>query len=103
MAEWGDGFFGIEAASRFYYGKPALELNASEAARLAAVLPNPRRFIPTGSSRFVENRSARIYQIMVRRGIVIDDFEEIMREPELQGHPRFPSPGRKQRQKMKVQ
>ena len=37
---------------------------------------------------------------MVRRGIVIDDFEEIMREPELQGHLlRLPSPGRKQRQK----
>ncbi len=29
---------------------------------------------------------------MVRRGIVIDDFEEIMREPELQGHPEIPEP-----------
>ncbi len=81
VAEWGDGLFGIGAAAQSYFGKPASELTAKEAARLASVLPNPRKFNPTGSSKFVENRSERIYQIMVRRGIVIEEFEEVMNEP----------------------
>jgi len=84
-AEWGDGLFGIEAAARRYYGKPALALTAGEAARLASVLPNPRRFNPAGSSKYVENRSERIYQIMVRRGIVIPEYEEVMTAPDQSG------------------
>jgi monofunctional biosynthetic peptidoglycan transglycosylase len=82
VAEWGDGLFGIGIAARSYFGKPASELAAKEAARLAAVLPNPRRFNPSGDSKFVENRSEKIYEIMVRRGIVIPEYEEIMSEPE---------------------
>jgi monofunctional biosynthetic peptidoglycan transglycosylase len=39
--DWGHGCFGAEAASRFYFSKPALKLNAREAAYLAALLPNP--------------------------------------------------------------
>ena len=41
-AEWGDLLYGIEAASRTYYRKPASQLTDREAARLAAMLPNPR-------------------------------------------------------------
>jgi len=80
VAEWGDGLFGIETAARHYYGKPASELTAREAAKLASVLPNPPRFDPTGESKFVENRSDRIYQIMIRRGIVIPEYEDFMDE-----------------------
>ncbi len=69
-AEWGDGIFGIGAASYHYFGKPASALAPMEAARLAAVLPNPIRFSPTGSSRYVRNRSRAIYNIMVERGAV---------------------------------
>jgi monofunctional biosynthetic peptidoglycan transglycosylase len=76
VAEWGEGIFGIEAASRHHYGKPASALTAEEAARLAAVLPNPRKYSPTGNSRYVENRSRIFYSIMVRRGIVLEDYEE---------------------------
>jgi len=79
--EWGDGVFGIEAAARHYFGKDVSELTAQEAARLAAVLPNPIRFNPTGTSRYVENRADRIYEIMVRRGIVIPEYEEMLNEP----------------------
>lgn len=82
VAEWGDGLFGIEAAAHNYFGKSASALTAREAARLASVLPNPRKFNPAGSSKFVENRSERIYQIMVRRGIVIPEYEEVMSEPQ---------------------
>jgi monofunctional glycosyltransferase len=82
VAEWGEGIFGIEAAAGHYYGKRAASLTALEAARLAAVLPNPRRFDPTGGGRFVRGRAERIYQIMVRRGIVIREYEELMQEPD---------------------
>jgi len=82
VAEWGDGLFGIEAAARHYYGKSAASLSPREAARLAAVLPNPIRYKPLGDSKYVRNRSAYIYRIMVRRGIVIEEFEEVMKAPE---------------------
>lgn len=75
VAEWGDGIYGIEAASLHYYGKPAAGLGPEEAARLASVLPNPRKYNPAGTSRYVENRSRTIYNIMVKRGIVTEEFE----------------------------
>ena len=81
VAEWGDGLFGIEAAAQRYYGKSASALSPVEAAVLATVLPNPLRYNPTGNSRYVQYRSELIYRIMVRRGIVIPDFEDIMNEP----------------------
>jgi monofunctional biosynthetic peptidoglycan transglycosylase len=81
VAEWGDGLFGIEAASRRYYDKPASDLSAPEAAKLAAVLPNPRRYNPVGGGHYVAYRSELIYQIMVRRGIVIEDYDDVMNEP----------------------
>ncbi|NJD56861.1 MAG: monofunctional biosynthetic peptidoglycan transglycosylase [Nitrospirae bacterium] len=78
IAEWGDrGIFGIEAAARSYYGTSAAALGPEEAARLAAVLPNPRKFNPLGTSRYVVNRSALIYSIMVRRGIVVPEYDEM--------------------------
>jgi len=80
--EWGDALFGIEAAVRHYFGKDVSELTAQEAARLAAVLPNPIRFNPTGTSKYVESRADRIYEIMVRRGVVIPEYEEMISEPQ---------------------
>ncbi len=78
VAEWGDrGIFGIEAASRQYYGKSASMLNPEEAARLASVLPNPRKFDPLGSSKYVVSRSRLIYNIMVKRGVVVPEYEAI--------------------------
>jgi monofunctional glycosyltransferase len=60
IAEWGDGIFGIEMASRTYYGHSASELTREEAVRLAAVLPNPILFNPLKNSRFVSRRSRLI-------------------------------------------
>ena len=84
-AEWGDGIFGIQAASRHYYGKNAMALTAEEAAKLASVLPNPIRYNPTGGKRYVLARSRLIYRIMVKRGIVIPEFEEVMNAPDEPG------------------
>jgi monofunctional biosynthetic peptidoglycan transglycosylase len=78
VAEWGDGVFGIEAAARHYFGKPASALSTMEAARLAAVLPNPIRFVATSDQKYVTFRAGLIHSIMVRRGIAIEAFQEVM-------------------------
>ena len=54
--EFGDGVFGVEAASRKYFGKPARNLRASEAALLAAVLPNPIKYRADAPSAYVRGR-----------------------------------------------
>ena len=78
VAEWGPGIFGIEAASRHYYGIPASALTPEQAARLAVVLPNPNMYSPVGPSRYVEKRADVVMRIMVRRGIVMPDYDEVM-------------------------
>lgn len=64
VIEWGDGIFGIGQAARHYYGKSAADLNAEESARLAVVLPNPRRLNPLSEGLYVARRSGIIYQRM---------------------------------------
>ena len=49
LAEWGDGVFGAEAAAYAHFGKSAAQLSREEAARLAAILPSPRRWSPMGA------------------------------------------------------
>jgi monofunctional biosynthetic peptidoglycan transglycosylase len=56
VAEFGRGVYGVEAASRYYFGRPAKRLNAEQSALLAAVLPNPRRFKVNAPSHYVLNR-----------------------------------------------
>jgi monofunctional biosynthetic peptidoglycan transglycosylase len=80
VAEWGDGIFGIEAAAQNHYGKHASQLTARQAATLASILPNPRHYKPNGDSRYVQDQSDRIYQIMVRQGIVIPEYDEVIKE-----------------------
>ena len=82
VVEWGEGIFGAEAAARHYYGKNAAALGPEEAARLAVVLPNPLRWNPAGNSRTVLNRSQIIQNIMIRRGIIIPVYEEVMKSEE---------------------
>jgi monofunctional glycosyltransferase len=102
VAEWGDGVFGIEAAARKNYGKSAAALNAREAATLAAVIPNPRRFRTDGTSRYVGNQSERIYQIMVRRGIVIPEYDDVISEKD-EDKPEIAGQENKEQQKETVQ
>jgi monofunctional biosynthetic peptidoglycan transglycosylase len=80
-AEWGDGIFGIEAASRRFFGKPASDLNAMEAAKLAAVLPNPIKYSPLSDKRSIVRRTNLIHDLMVRRGIVIEEYDKVMKQP----------------------
>jgi monofunctional biosynthetic peptidoglycan transglycosylase len=95
VAEWGDGIFGIGAAARHYYGKSAAALDPMEASRLASVLPNPRRYKVNKDSGYVENRAERIYSIMVKRGIVIPEYEEVAKESDDSPAPQSESPQQK--------
>lgn len=58
--EWGDGVFGAEAASQHYFRKPAANLSAFEAARLAVMLPRPKYFEKLPSSPYLTSRATTI-------------------------------------------
>lgn len=60
VIEFGPGVYGVEAASQKYFGRPAKRLNPSQAARLAAVLPNPNRLRVDRPSAYVLARQRRI-------------------------------------------
>lgn len=60
VAEWGDGVYGVEAASQRAFGVPARKLSAQQAALLTAVLPSPRRWDAAEPSTYVRGRAGRI-------------------------------------------
>lgn len=60
VAEFGDGIYGVQAASRAYWGKDAARLSPTESARLAAVLPSPRRYNAAKPGPYVQRRAAWI-------------------------------------------
>jgi monofunctional glycosyltransferase len=64
IAEMGNGIYGIEAASQVYYKKPAIKLNASEAATIIAVLPNPTKRDPRKPSGYLITRRDNILDQM---------------------------------------
>lgn len=69
VIEWGDGVYGVQAASRLYFGKDVSLLSRDEAVRLAAVIPSPRRHRPDDNSRFVSRRTEQILARMAARGM----------------------------------
>ena len=58
--EWGEGVFGAEAAAQHYFRKPASKLSAYESARLAVMLPQPKRFEKTPGSGYLASRASTI-------------------------------------------
>ena len=64
VAEWAPGVYGAEAASQHWFGKSADELTAREAARLAAILPSPRRYNAASPGPYVRRRASRIQAAM---------------------------------------
>ena len=60
IAEFGDGVYGAEAAAQAFFGKPASALTAAESARLAAVLPNPKKYSARSPGPYVQRRAAWI-------------------------------------------
>lgn len=68
IAEFGDGIFGVEAASQHYFHKPASRLTQSESALLAAVLPNPIRYKVNAPTGYVQARQQWILRQMRQLG-----------------------------------
>ena len=60
VIEWGEGVFGVEAAARHHYGTSAAGLSAEQAARLAAVVPSPRRYGPASDTAYLQRRTQTI-------------------------------------------
>ncbi len=62
--EMGNGVYGIQAASQHWYSKNAADLSKREAAGIAAILPNPRKFKANNSSAYINRRKNRIVRHM---------------------------------------
>ncbi len=68
VAELGDGIFGAEAASQHYFNKSAGELSLNQCARLAVILPNPKRYSPVDQTPYLRSRSQWVRQQMTYWG-----------------------------------
>ncbi len=64
VIEMGDGIYGIEAASQTFFKKPASKLTRGQAAVIAAVLPNPRRWNPAKPTAYIQGRQTWILRQM---------------------------------------
>lgn len=66
VVELGPGIYGAEAAARHYFERAASDLTSTQAARLAAALPNPREWSPQPAGSYVQRR-ARVIQTRIRQ------------------------------------
>jgi len=66
--EMGNGVYGAESAARHWYRKSAVDLTKQEAAGIAAILPNPRKYKATNSSSYINRRKDKIVRVMGQIG-----------------------------------
>jgi monofunctional glycosyltransferase len=66
IAEFGRGIYGAYAAAQLYFSKPPARLSSAQAALMASVLPNPRRFKVNAPSSYIKRRAATIQYQMLR-------------------------------------
>src|SRR5512143_2084819 len=81
VIEWGDGIYGVEAAARHWYGKPAAALSPSEAAGLVAMIPNPRRINPRVAAARHQRATRRVLWLMGQAGYLGRDVAGLGAEP----------------------
>ncbi|WP_035669430.1 monofunctional biosynthetic peptidoglycan transglycosylase [Flavobacterium sp. 83] len=62
--EMGDGVYGAEAAAQHWYRKDVSSLTPQQAAGIAAILPNPRKYSATSSSSYINRRKDKIVRVM---------------------------------------
>lgn len=63
VAELGPGIYGAEAASRFYFNKPASKLTLSESAALASILPSPKKYKVKNPGPYVYRRQQQVKKL----------------------------------------
>ena len=76
LTYFGHGNYGLEAASRYYFGKPAAELNHVESATLVAVLPGPSVWTPYLRPEVVRTRRNSILRVVAERGVITREEAE---------------------------
>lgn len=80
VIEWGEATYGVEAASRRYFGKPAAALNPAESATLAVMIPNPRVRNPAHWNSKLQRKKNLILKLMLKSGkLSRADYEEAIR------------------------
>ena len=70
VIEWGPGIYGVEAAAQHYFKKSAASLTRYQAALLAAILPNPRRWSAAYPSRYIKRRASIAVARMKSRELI---------------------------------
>lgn len=79
VAEFGPGIYGVQAAAQAYWGVSISQIDARQAAELAATLPSPTKNNPTTRTAQFEKRAARILRLLVRYpGDAADSMSETM-------------------------
>jgi monofunctional glycosyltransferase len=82
VIEWGDGIYGIDGASRRYFGKSSSELLPEEGAILAAMIPNPRRYTPARNLKYLEKRKKEILERLARwKYLPTDEYQAAIIRP----------------------
>ena len=69
--EMGKGVYGAQAATQHWYQKDATSLTPREAAGIAAILPNPRKFKASNSSSYISRRKEKIMRVMRQTGTIV--------------------------------
>src|SRR6186997_1359389 len=79
---FGDGYYGVEAASRGYFGKPAASLEPHEAALLAGIVRSPRGYSPTASPKRALARRNLVLRLMQANGRLTDaEYQSAIAKP----------------------
>ena len=79
--EFGNGIFGVEAACRKYFNKSANALTIFEAARLASIIPNPRKFSPNNPTKRLKYRTEILLTRMYKfKKISKKEYDKALRE-----------------------
>lgn len=71
VVEWGPQVYGAEAASQYFFKKPALDLSAEEAIALVVILPSPTRWNPLKENGFIGRQKRILYDRMVRAKFIV--------------------------------
>lgn len=71
IVEWAPNVYGVDAAARFHFGRPARNLSARQAALLAVTLPNPRERDPAKPTRDMRALADRVQRLAARSGAYV--------------------------------
>jgi len=69
VIEWGEGVYGVQAGSQYHFGKDVTILTREEGARMAAMIPSPKRYRPGQTTRYLDRYTRTILKRMDARNL----------------------------------